>query len=177
MRKNAGFTLIELVIVIVILGILGAVAAPKLFNLQGDAYGANLNAMKSSISTGMTMANAKAQIKGVLNASGKTDAVVNPNDEDNPEAGSISGYDFIEFVNGYPAALENADTANAPAGILATLQNFEEGRYSINSTGDSPNRTLTIAPSSIEDDECKVIYTEAKSASEPATVIAKTDGC
>ncbi|ART81291.1 hypothetical protein CBP31_00460 [Oceanisphaera profunda] len=70
MRRSAGFTLIELVIVIVILGILGAVAAPKLFNLQGDAYGANLNAMRSSISTSMTIANAKSQIVGVLNAGG-----------------------------------------------------------------------------------------------------------
>ena len=37
MKRNAGFTLIELVIVIVILGILAVTAAPKFLNLQGDA--------------------------------------------------------------------------------------------------------------------------------------------
>ena len=37
MKRSAGFTLIELVIVIVILGILAVTAAPKFLNLQSDA--------------------------------------------------------------------------------------------------------------------------------------------
>lgn len=37
MKKQAGFTLIELVIVIIILGILAVTAAPKFLNLQDDA--------------------------------------------------------------------------------------------------------------------------------------------
>jgi prepilin-type N-terminal cleavage/methylation domain-containing protein len=47
--KTAGFTLIELVVVIVILGILAASAAPKLMNMQGDARAATLIAMKGAV--------------------------------------------------------------------------------------------------------------------------------
>ncbi|MDW3189737.1 type II secretion system protein, partial [Vibrio sp. Vb0932] len=42
MKKQTGFTLIELVVVIVILGILAVTAAPRFLNLQNDAREARL---------------------------------------------------------------------------------------------------------------------------------------
>ena len=49
---QAGFTLIELVMVIVILGILSAVAIPKFVDLRADAQTAATQAVASAVSTG-----------------------------------------------------------------------------------------------------------------------------
>ncbi|GHY14243.1 MSHA biogenesis protein MshA [Vibrio cholerae] len=46
MKRQGGFTLIELVVVIVILGILAVTAAPRFLNLQGDARKASLQGLK-----------------------------------------------------------------------------------------------------------------------------------
>jgi prepilin-type N-terminal cleavage/methylation domain-containing protein len=51
MKKQSGFTLIELVMVIVILGVLAVTALPKFIDLKGDAQQAALNAMAGSLSS------------------------------------------------------------------------------------------------------------------------------
>jgi len=55
MRRSQGFTLIELVAVIVILGILAAVAVPKFFNLSDQAKQAAMNSTVGSIESASTM--------------------------------------------------------------------------------------------------------------------------
>jgi MSHA pilin protein MshA len=52
-KKQQGFTLIELVIVIVILGILAATAAPKFIDLSTDARIATLKGMQGAMSSGL----------------------------------------------------------------------------------------------------------------------------
>jgi len=56
MRKDAGFTLIELVIVVVILGFLAATAIPKFVDLTEQAKKANIEGMAVGFATGVSLA-------------------------------------------------------------------------------------------------------------------------
>jgi MSHA pilin protein MshA len=64
MKNQKGFTLIELVVVIIILGILAVVALPKFINLQGDARVSTLAGAKAAIQGSNTLVYSKAAIAG-----------------------------------------------------------------------------------------------------------------
>ncbi|SES93248.1 type II secretion system protein [Thalassotalea agarivorans] len=66
--KNKGFTLIELVAVIVILGILAVTVLPKFVNIQTDAKIADLEGVKAAMESVATLAYSEAVIHGTEHA-------------------------------------------------------------------------------------------------------------
>lgn len=75
MKRQQGFTLIELVVVIIILGILAVTAAPKFINLQSDARASALSGMKAAIQGANTLVYSKAALAGKEKSSSSTVAI------------------------------------------------------------------------------------------------------
>ena len=62
MNGQAGFTLIELIVVIVILGILAVTAAPKFMNLTSDANASVVKGLSGSVKSAYQMVYAKSRL-------------------------------------------------------------------------------------------------------------------
>lgn len=63
-KRNSGFTLIELVIVVVILGFLAVTAIPKFIDLTEQAKKANIEGMAGGFATAISLARAQWEAEG-----------------------------------------------------------------------------------------------------------------
>lgn len=99
-KINRGFTLIELVVVIVVLGILAVTVAPKFLNLQKDARISTLKATKGALETAIQLVKAKAEINLIAPENCKN---FNGTNNDNKIAGciNINGHEVLVYSNTY----------------------------------------------------------------------------
>ncbi|MFD2097630.1 type II secretion system protein [Corallincola platygyrae] len=64
MKQQRGFSLIELVIVVIILGILAVTALPKFLNVTDEAEAANIEGIAGGFATGVSLVRAQWEAEG-----------------------------------------------------------------------------------------------------------------
>ena len=177
-KKQQGFTLIELIIVIVILGILAVTASPKFLDLQGDANASAIQGVDGSVNGAMNIIYGKSVIAGIQKAA--TNSI------------TVNG-DTINTVYGYPAA--------TAAGIIEALEisvadlsgagvvNTSDFNFNVIAAGAVIYANGSTAPTAFvagngtagdTNDGCYVGYVAATvtgSVYTPASTVVNTDAC
>ena len=116
MKRNAGFTLIELVIVIIVLGILAATAVPKFINLQDDAKNSALRGVEAAIHSAANITYSKAAIDGVERTQSSSAAGITT------RFGYPDGLSATGIVNAVElSGVENSESTNAQNAVTFYL--------------------------------------------------------
>ena len=147
--QQTGFTLVEIVVVLTILGILAAFAVPRFASLESQTRLASTQSLAGSVRSGAALAHAVWLAQGDAASTSVT----------------MEGI-AVEMENGYPTAAGIDDTLIDYSGFVFTTPTGT-ARFTKASPGTPP----------VEIANCFVSYTPPSAANAAPTVVTTTGGC
>ncbi len=173
MRRENAFTLVELVITLVILGVIAALVAPKIVNLSDEARIAALKGMEGAMRSGTRLIHSKAIINSKTVAA---DTMV----IDGDTIFLHSGYPVGNWMRGirYIINLDNVSFSSASA--ICNIEWCGRGNQTSIPSGvtvSSPGRIGKVYPEGYSwNDACGVYYINREDGSAPQIGV-ETSGC
>ena len=159
-KQQSGFTLIELIMVIVVLGILAAFALPRFADLGSDARVSAVQGAAGAIKSASAIAHSAYLMgKSTTSTSGSTTTT----------SVDLEGK-VIALVNGYPSVGAILDAAQISQNSENAKNDFD---VSVSGT------TVTVKAKNIASGSttCQVSYTEAANSSAAPNIAVDTTSC
>ncbi|MFT5578989.1 MAG: MSHA pilin protein MshA [Paraglaciecola psychrophila] len=164
-----GFTLIEMVAVIVLLGILAATALPRFLNINTDARKAVLESMGGAILSASNLVYSKSVIGGVQNLPTSNIDL----DRD--------GVDDVQVIYGYPSADRNQGVAKIMGGSFSSEWtwggNYSGTRFWLTTASLGGRSGLYVNTTSVINSGCYMTYDAATGAGSSPTISYVTTKC